>query len=434
MPENVFENALTQLGRVAELIKLDKTYLEILSKPEREINVNFPVKMADGKIKMFQGFRMQYNSARGPYKGGIRFHQEVSDYEVKALSFWMAMKCAVANIPLGGGKGGVIVDPKKLSKKELENLSRGYVRAIFDCIGPNKDIPAPDVNTTPEIMAWMSDEFKKLTIKKLQPQKHKSGQKRKNFKIKDNEWLGTFTGKPIKKGGSLGRTEATALGGYFTLCEALKKTPKHLNTKTKLTVAVQGVGNVGYYIAKILSADNRFTIVAVSDSRSGVFKKEGIDLEKIMNQKKKTGSVSGLADTKKITNAELLELDVDVLVPAAIENQVTSDNADKIKANIILEMANGPTTPDADKILFKKKKVVIPDILANAGGVTVSYFEWLQNMDGKYWKLDEVNGKLNKIIKKSFADVWKMAEKYKVDLRMGADALAVERITKKIKK
>ncbi len=425
MSENVFENALVQLGRVADLMKLDKTYLEILSKPERAVYVNFPVKMDDGKIRMFQGFRMQYNSARGPYKGGIRFHQEVSDFEVKALSFWMAMKCAVANIPLGGGKGGVIVDPKKLSKKELENLSRGYVKAIFDCIGPNKDIPAPDVNTTPEIMAWMSDEFKKLKVKSK-----KVKATSKNSKIADNEWLPTFTGKPISKGGSLGRTEATALGGYFTLNEALKK----IKANEKITVAVQGVGNVGYNIAEIISKDKRFVVVAVSDSRSGVYKKDGIDLEKVMKQKEKTGSVSGLVDTQKITNAELLELDVDVLVPAAIENQITKDNANRIKANIILEMANGPTTPDADRILFKKKKVVIPDILANAGGVTVSYFEWLQNMDGKYWSLVDVNKKLEKTMKKSFADVWKMSEKYKVDLRMGADALAVERIIKKIKK
>jgi len=425
MVENVFENALIQLGRVADLIKLDKTYLEILSKPEREINVNFPVKMDDGKVKMFQGFRMQYNSARGPYKGGIRFHQEVSDYEVKALSFWMAMKCAVVNIPLGGGKGGVIVDPKKLSKKELENLSRSYVRAIFDCIGPNKDIPAPDVNTTPEIMAWMSDEYRKLKVKSL-----KSKVASKKSKIKDAEWLPTFTGKPIKKGGSLGRTEATALGGYFVLCEALKK----IKTDKNVTVAVQGVGNVGYNIAQILASDERFCVVAVSDSRSGVYNKDGIDLKKVMQQKEKTGSVSGLTDTKKITNSELLELDVDVLVPAAIENQITADNANRIKANIILEMANGPTTPDADKILHKNKKVVIPDILANAGGVTVSYFEWLQNMDSKYWSLEEVNTKLAKTMKKSFADVWKEASKHKVDLRMGADALAVERIIKKIKK
>lgn len=425
MAENVFENALIQLGRVADLIKLDKTYLEILSKPEREINVNFPVKMDDGKVKMFQGFRMQYNSARGPYKGGIRFHQEVSDFEVKALSFWMAMKCAVSNIPLGGGKGGVIVDPKKLSKKELENLSRSYVRAIFDCIGPDKDIPAPDVNTTPEIMAWMSDEYKKLKIKD-----QKQIFKNKKFKLKDSQWLGTFTGKPILKGGSLGRTEATALGGYYVLNEALKK----IKIDKKITVAVQGVGNVGYNIANIISKDKRFVVVAVSDSRSGVYNKDGIDLEKVMQQKEKTGSVSGLTDTKKITNSELLELDVDVLVPAAIENQITADNASRIKANIILEMANGPTTPDADKILHKNKKVVIPDILANAGGVTVSYFEWLQNMDSKYWSLEEVNIKLAKTMKKSFADVWKEASKYKVDLRMGADALAVERIIKKIKK
>ncbi|MDD3887886.1 MAG: Glu/Leu/Phe/Val dehydrogenase [Patescibacteria group bacterium] len=428
MAENVFENALIQLGKVADLIKLDKTYLEILSKPERAVYVNFPVKMDNGKIRMFQGFRMQYNSARGPYKGGIRFHQEVSDYEVKALSFWMAMKCAVVNIPLGGGKGGVIVDPKKLSKKELENLSRSYVRAIFDCIGPNKDIPAPDVNTTPEIMAWMSDEFKRLKVKS---KKVKATSKK--LKIADNEWLPTFTGKPIKKGGSQGRTEATALGGYFVLCEAIKKS-KIKNQKSKITVAVQGVGNVGYNIAKILASDERFCVVAVSDSRSGVYNKDGIDLEKVMQQKEKTGSVSGLTDTKKITNSELLELDVDVLVPAAIENQITNDNANRIKANIILEMANGPTTPDADKILYKKKKVVIPDILANAGGVTVSYFEWLQNMDSKYWSLEEVNTKLAKTMKKSFADVWKEASKYKVDLRMGADALAVERIIKKIKK
>ncbi len=422
MSNNPFKNAVEQLEGVAKLIKLDKIYLEVLLCPERMVEVNFPVKMDNGRMKIFQGFRMQYNSVRGPYKGGIRFHPEVSEDEVKALSFWMAMKCAVVNIPLGGGKGGVVVDPKKLSKNELKRLSQGYVKAIFDVIGPDKDIPAPDVYTNAQVMDWMVLEYKKLKIKN---QNYRS--KSKN-KINDKDWLPTFTGKPVGKGGSKGREKATALGGYFVLNESLKKN----KINKKITVAVQGVGNVGCNIANILSNDKRFVVVAVSDSRSGVFRKEGINLEDVMKQKKEVGTVSGLAGTKKITNSELLELDVDILVPAAIENQITKDNARKIKANIILELANGPTTPEADKILFRKKKIVIPDILANAGGVTVSYFEWLQNIDNKYWSEEKVNKKLEVIMKKAFKDVWNSSKKHKVDLRMGADVLAVERIVKEI--
>ena len=462
----IFENAMKQLERVAELIKLDKIYLDVLSRPERMVKVNFSVKMDDGRIRVFEGFRMQYSSVKGPYKGGIRFHPEVSEDEVKALSFWMAIKCAVVNIPMGGGKGGVIVDPRKLSKSELKRLSQGYVRAIFDVIGPDKDIPAPDMNTDGQIMDWMVNEYKKLKIKSL-----KLGKK---LKIKDEDWLPVFTGKLVGKGGSKGREGATALGGYFVLNEAMRK----LKIKgSRLKVAVQGIGNVGYNMVKFLAEDPRFEVVAVSDSRGGVLKipnnkfqitnlassptgqagpayrsgrwqaglayrqagklqltnyKYGLDPEEVMKFKKETGSMAGFKGTRKITNEELLELDVDILVPAAIENQIRKDNANRIKAKVILELANGPTTSEADKILFRKRKIVIPDVLANAGGVTVSYFEWLQNLEGKYWSEEKVNKKLGRIMRKAFKDIWETGRKYKVDLRMGADVLAVERIITKL--
>lgn len=450
---NPFENAMEQLEKAAKYLaqipnsksQIQK-YLERLRQPEKIINVNFPVKMDNGEIRIFGGFRVQYNSTLGPYKGGIRFHPQVSMDEVKALSFWMMVKCAVADLPLGGGKGGVMVDPKSLSEKELENLSRGYMRAIWRDIGPLVDVPAPDVNTNPKIMAWMVDEYKKLQISnnKLQITSKNEGP----------EILATLTGKPLNKGGSQGRTEATGMGGTYVLLATLKKLLKtspqrssvrrgkkgEVNSR-QLTVAVQGFGNVGYFIAKLLS-ENGFRVVAVSGSRGGVYLKEGLDVVKTLECKTQKGNlgecycrdgICSLSYGKPVTNEEILELAVDVLIPAALENQITRDNAGKIKAKVVLEMANGPTTPEADEILHKKGIVVIPDILANAGGVTVSYFEWLQNRKNEKWDLKNVNNKLKKVMEKTVDDIWKVKEKHKVTLRVAAFIVAIGRVLAKMK-
>lgn len=379
---NPFDNAMAQLHKAAAFItdKKSKEKVAILEQPQRILNVTIPVVMDNGKLRVFQGYRVQHNNARGPYKGGIRYHHNVSMDEVKALAFWMAMKCAVADIPLGGGKGGIIVNPKELSEGELERLSRGYARAIVDCIGPDKDVPAPDVNTNGVIMGWMVDEFMKAK------------------KSKDKSLRSTFTGKLIKDGGSEGREEATGLGGLFVLQAILDK----LHLRGKLTVAVQGFGNVGFNVAKFLD-EAGFTVVAVSDSRGGIYVPDGLNPEMTLECKKKTGMLTGcycsgsVCDVKKgrqITNAELLELPVDILVPSALESVLTGENAAKVKAKVVLEMANGPTTPEADTILYKKGTVVIPDILANSGGVTVSCFEWQQNLKGAHWTKDAVNKKL----------------------------------------
>jgi glutamate dehydrogenase/leucine dehydrogenase len=398
--------------------------------------------MDNGEVRIFGGFRVQFNSARGPYKGGIRFHPQVSMDEVKALSFWMMVKCAVADLPLGGGKGGVTVDPKLLSEKELERLSRGYIQAIWRDVGPLVDVPAPDVNTNPKIMAWMIDEYQKLVSK--------SGLKitKKN---EGKEILAMLTGKPLNKGGSQGRTEATGMGGMFVLQAVLAKLQEK---KKNLTVAVQGFGNVGYFVAKLLS-ENGFKIVAVSDSRGGILKLKGkkpkagslkglnindlesLDIEKVMECKKQKGSLAGcycsggVCDVQggmTITNNELLELPVDILVPAALENQISNDNAMRIQAKVILEMANGPTTPEADEILHKRGIIVVPDILANAGGVTVSYFEWIQNMKNEKWDVLVVNNKLKKTMNKAVSDVWNVKEKNKTTFRIAAFVLAVGRV------
>jgi glutamate dehydrogenase/leucine dehydrogenase len=441
---NPFQNALSQLDKASIYLKNNRNakYLEVLKQPEKIINVHFPVKMDNGEVRIFGGFRVQFNSARGPYKGGIRFHPQVSMDEVKALSFWMMVKCAVADLPLGGGKGGVTVDPKLLSEKELERLSRGYIQAIWRDVGPLVDVPAPDVNTNPKIMAWMIDEYQKLVSK--------SGLKitKKN---EGKEILAMLTGKPLNKGGSQGRTEATGMGGMFVLQAVLAKLQEK---KKNLTVAVQGFGNVGYFVAKLLS-ENGFKIVAVSDSRGGILKLKGkkpkagslkglnindlesLDIEKVMECKKQKGSLAGcycsggVCDVQggmTITNNELLELPVDILVPAALENQISNDNAMRIQAKVILEMANGPTTPEADEILHKRGIIVVPDILANAGGVTVSYFEWIQNMKNEKWDVLVVNNKLKKTMNKAVSDVWNVKEKNKTTFRIAAFVLAVGRV------
>jgi glutamate dehydrogenase/leucine dehydrogenase len=400
---NPYENYLEILQKAAKKLEVDPNVIEILKYPNRIVQVSIPVEMDDGATKVFQGYRVQFNNARGPYKGGIRFHPQVNMDEVKALSAWMTMKCAVVDIPLGGGKGGVIVNPKELSKTELEKLSRGYVDRLHEVIGPKKDIPAPDVYTTPEIMAWMKDEYEKFYGKNL----------------------GVITGKPLDKGGSKGRDKATAQGGFYVVKKAVDTMGINPNAK----VAVQGYGNAGYIMAKLMS-EGGFKVVAVSDSKGGIYSEEGLDPEKVMEHKKTTGSVLGYDNAKNITNTEILELDVEILVPAALENVITKDNAENVKAKLVVELANGPTTPEADCILYGKDIIVAPDILANAGGVTVSYFEWQQNLDDKYWELEEVDEKLKAIMDKSFDKVFEYSQKYNVDMRTAAYLVAVERIAK----
>ena len=392
--------------------------LTLLSQPQRILNVTIPVVMDDKSIKIFQGYRVQFNNAAGPYKGGIRYHPQVSLDEVKALSFWMTIKCSVADLPLGGGKGGIIVDPKALSTGELERLSRGYARAIADCIGPDKDVPAPDVNTNGVIMGWMLDEY----IKIFNSQFSISNKKHKLTKEEKIKLSSTFTGKAIKDGGSEGREEATGLGGLYVLQAILK----NLKLKKDLIAAVQGFGNVGYNMAKFL-AQNGIKVVAVSDSKGGMYVSEGINPVLMLENKKKSGHLSG---GKAITNAELLELPVDILVPSALENVLTKENAPKIKAKVVLEMANGPTTPEADTILYTRGIPVIPDVLSNSGGVSVSCFEWQQNLKGQHWTKKAVNTKLKAKMEKEATNVWLASKKFKTDLRTAAFYVALTRILK----
>ncbi len=429
-----FENALSQLGKAIKHLNLTKFQVTRLSNPEKIITVNFPVKLDNGEEKIFHGFRVQFNSARGPYKGGIRYHPQVDMEEVKALAFWMAIKCAVCDIPMGGGKGGVEVNPKELSEGELERLSRNYVRAIAADIGPYVDVPAPDVNTTPKIMKWMVEEY--INIKKQES-------RIKNNKKEIDKLKATFTGKPVDFGGSLGRTEATGRGGSYVLQALLKQLKLKGRYGKELTVAVQGFGNVGYYVAKFLH-DAGMRIVALSDSKGAILvkdiKKDGFNPELVLKCKKEKGELSGcycvgsvcdLRNGKTISNKELLELPVDVLVPAALENQITVKNAEKIKAKVILEMANGPTSPEADEILHKKGISVVPDVLANSGGVTVSYFEWKQNLEGESWSEDKVNLMLKNKMEKAFLVVWDEAKKQKIDMRTAAFIVAVRKILEK---
>lgn len=400
---NVYDNALRQLETAAKVMDLHPDTLAKLSSPERVVMASLPVKMDDGTLRMFQAYRVQYNSARGPYKGGIRFHPQVSLDEVKALSFWMAIKCATVDIPMGGGKGGVILDPKALSENEIERLSRAWIRAFRPVIGPEKDIPAPDVYTTPQIMAWMADEFSKLEGKPS---------------------LGVVTGKPVEFGGSLGRGTSTAQGGFYVLQAAIKQLGL---ANSGLKVAVQGFGNAGATMAELLFAAGH-KVVAVADSQSIVFNEEGLNIPELAIYKEKTRSVKNFPGTKEISLSEFFALDLDVLVPAALENQITADNADSIKAKILLELANGPTTPEADDILFKNKVVLIPDVLANAGGVTVSYFEWVQNLSNYYWSAEEVDQKLQDKMIPAWATVWDAGQKYDVNLRTAAFITALARI------
>ena len=411
MSENLdpFEIALKQLNKAAEVMKLDRQALELLSSPMNIFQFSIPVKMDDGKTKVFQGFRVRYNNARGPAKGGIRFHPDETLSTVKALSAWMTWKTAITNLPLGGGKGGVICDTKKMSQAELERLSRGYVRAAYDFIGPEIDIPAPDVYTTPQIMAWMMDEYEKIA-------RHSAP--------------GVITGKPLENGGSLGRGDATARGGMYVLEEAAKTIQLDLS---KVKVAIQGFGNAGQYAMKLVAEMFKSKVVAISDTKGGIYLESGLDYDKVMEHKKKTGSVANFPGSKNISNEELLELPVDVLIPAAIENQIRGDNASKIKAKIILELANGPTTPEADEILFKNQVMVLPDFLANSGGVTVSYFEWVQNQGGYYWTEQEVYDRLRLKMNQATHDVLFTAKSHNVDNRTGAYIVSVKRVADAMK-
>ncbi len=400
--QNPFENAMQQLKRANAVKAFPSEFLAQLEHPNREIHISIPVKMDDGSLKVFEGYRVEHNNARGPYKGGIRYHQDTDINEVKALAFWMALKCAVANIPMGGGKGGVTVDPKKLSKGELERLSRGWARGMADVLGPKKDVPAPDVNTTPEIMAWMNDEFMKI-----------SGEKT----------LATFTGKPLDVGGSEGRGPATGLGGFYVF-DILRQ--KH-NLPESCTVVIQGFGNVGGNAAEIFS-EHGHKIIALSDSKGAIVKNDGFDIKAVNEFKKANGQIEGFPGSRTITNAELLELPCDVLIPAALENQITFDNAPQIKAKFILELANGPITPEADEILYDRGIPVVPDILANSGGVTVSTFEWEQNLKGEHWSEVDVFTKLKKILDEESTIIYEKSVALKTDIRRAAFIVALERI------
>ncbi len=401
---SVFKNALTQLKKAAVYSKSPIEIIARLEKPEKFIQMSLPVTMDDGSTKVFDGYRVQYSSARGPYKGGLRFHPKTNLDEVKALAFWMSIKCAVVGIPLGGAKGGVTVDPKKLSKGELERLSRSLSRQLAPFIGPDKDVPAPDVNTTPEIMGWIMDEYAKQMGRQVP---------------------GVVTGKPLNLGGSQGRTPATAQGGLYILQELLNKLKL---SSQKITVAVQGMGNVGGIMAQLLY-QSKIKVVAMSDSAGAIYNPAGLDVPAVERYKKEHGHLAGFPGAKVITNDKLLELPVTVLIPAALENQITQKNAGRLKARIILEMANGPTTPEADIKLNKRGVIVVPDVLANAGGVTVSYFEMVQNLQQYYWDEGEVMRKLKPIMVQSFKQIWHRSEQLKIDLRTAAYVVALERIS-----
>ncbi len=406
---NPFETAKQQIDIVADLIGLNGGIRQVLKHPKRELTVNFPVRMDDGEYRVFTGHRVQYNMVRGPTKGGIRYHPQVTLDEVRALAAWMTWKCAVVNIPYGGAKGGIVCDPKKMSRDELERMTRRYASEISLIIGPEIDIPAPDVYTDSQTMAWIMDTYSM----------------QRGFSVP-----GVVTGKPISLGGSEGRGEATGRGCAYVTREAAKD----VGVRVKgATVAVQGFGNAGSIASTLLHDEQGATIVAASDSRGGVFKSDGINPHALEEHKKKTGSVVGFPGTKQISNEELLESNVDILIPAALENQITGKNANKISAKIVAEAANGPTLPEADKVLFEKKVTVLPDILANAGGVTVSYFEWAQDIQGYFWALSEVRQRLEQVMVRSYQDVHKVAVERKVHNRTAAYVLAIQRVVEATK-
>jgi glutamate dehydrogenase (NADP+) len=408
----LFEDAIKRLDHAFRYAEIDEEALEKLKHPKAIVQVSIPVRMDDGSLRIFDGYRVRHDDTRGPTKGGLRYHPDVNLDEVKALAFWMTFKCAVVGIPYGGAKGGITVNPKELSRLELERLSRGFIRQMADFIGPDTDIPAPDVYTNAMIMGWMMDEYSKI-------------QRRYSPAV--------ITGKPIQLGGSLGRDDATGRGAYYCIKELEKRrgwNPEHVR------IAVQGFGNAGQAVVRLLAADG-YRIVAVSDSKGGIYRPQGFDVPSLIRFKNESrqlravycdGALCEAIPAEAVTNEELLELDVDVLVPAALESQITADNVDRIKAPTIVELANGPTTSEADAVLREKGTLIVPDILANAGGVVVSYFEWTQNKQGFYWTLEEVHQRLHEIMGKACAAVYDLAAEHKIDLRTAAYVCALNRI------
>jgi glutamate dehydrogenase (NAD(P)+) len=402
--ENPFAIAQEQLRSVAKEFQIDPNVTRVLEQCKKAVVVSIPVVMDRGEIQVFEGYRVTHNIARGPSKGGIRYHPDVTLDEVKALAMWMTWKCALMGIPFGGAKGGVVCNPKQMSRMEIEKMTRRFTSEIINEIGPEKDIPAPDVGTDPSVMAWIFDTYSMN---------------------KGHSVLGVVTGKPLNIGGSLGRLEATAHGALYCLREATKKQDRSL---ADMRVAVQGFGNVGSYLARFVAEDGA-TVVALSDSSGGVYNPNGIDVALALAHKQETGRLDGLKDTESITNEELLVIDCDVLAPCALEQVITSANADNVKASIIVEGANGPTTPTADEILEDKGVLVLPDVLANAGGVVVSYFEWVQGLQEYFWKEEEVNQRLNDITSRAFHETWATYEGRSTTMRMAAYGLAVQRVS-----
>ena len=407
---NPFEMAQQQLLDCAKILKLDQSVVNVLMQPQRQIQVSIPVKMDDGTTKVFQGFRVQYNNALGPYKGGIRFHPDETIDTVRALSAWMTWKCSVLGLPLGGGKGGVICNPKEMSEGELERLSRGYIRAIWKNLGPDTDVPAPDVYTNGQIMAWMMDEYSV---------------------IQGKNQFGLLTGKPLVVGGSLGRNDSTARGGMFTLREAAKELKLNLKGAK---FAILGFGNAGTYAATLAEEMFGAKVVAVTDSKGGIYDPKGLNIAKVSEHKAKTKSVVGYNKLEKLTNEEVLALPVDVIVAAAPDEGAINEKVAKtIKAKVICELANGPTTPEGDKVLYKNGVHVIPDFLCNAGGVTVSYYEMVQNMYMHYWPIEEVYAKLDAAMTKSYHAVYDASKEYKINMRQAAYVVAVKRVVEAMK-
>ncbi|HUX99988.1 MAG TPA: Glu/Leu/Phe/Val dehydrogenase [Candidatus Deferrimicrobium sp.] len=410
MEENPYKIALKQLEIAANQLNLEPWIHEILKYCMQIAVVSIPIKMDDGSVKVFEGFRAQHNSALGPTKGGIRYSPKVTMDEMKALSMWMSWKCAVVGLPYGGAKGGIVCDPKTLSRSELERLTRRYTYAIINILGAHKDIPAPDMNTDKQIMAWIMDSY--------------------SMGVGETT-LGVVTGKPISIGGSEGRETATGRGLAYVTAEICKKLGIKLDAQT--TVAVQGFGNVGSVVADILAKEMNCKIIGISDIKGGIYNSEGIDPVLLKQHEKETGSIINFPRTKPITNEDLLALECDILIPAAIENQITKKNAEQVKAKIVMEGANGPTTPEADNILEKKGITVVPDILANAGGVVVSYFEWVQDLHSYFWDFERVNQELKMHITKAFHEVYNLAKQKNVPLRTAAYMIAVGRIAEAIR-
>jgi len=400
---SIYEEALKPLREAAQLLNVRPDVFEAIANPQRTLIVTLPVKLDSGEVKTFTGFRVQHNDARGPAKGGIRYHPDVTLDEVQALALWMTMKNAVVGIPYGGAKGGIRCNPKELSSHELERLTRSYSAAIACFIGPDKDIPAPDVGTNSQIMGWFADEY---------------------YKLAQHNVASVITSKPLAIGGSKGREAATGRGLFFIAQEASRQLGIPLKGSR---VSIQGFGNVARYIAKDLHQAGS-QIVAVSDSTGGIYNPRGINPDRLIEHKTKTGTVKSLAGAKEISREDPLTVDCDILIPAALENQVTEKNADDVKAKLVLEGANGPISPDADKTLREKKTTIVPDILANAGGVTVSYFEWVQNRTGYYWTGEEVDERLEKVMKSAFTDVHETAKKYNADLRTASYLLAITKV------